>query len=143
MSVGPLGPVITAFIGVSTPREQALKAAGQPVPALVHGQFLVDTGASSTVVDPLILTSLNLVPTGVVGIHTPSTNGAAVSCNQYDVLVFLPSRGAAIPGCIINTHPIIESSLKSQGIDGLIGRDLLDQWTVFYNGPGKVLTISY
>lgn len=142
ITIGPLGPIAIVFLGVSAPREAALKAAGLPVPMLVRGQFLIDSGASSTVVDPALVNSLGLIPTGTVGIHTPSTNGIVQTCNQYDVALFIPAA-TGVPGCIVNALPIIESPLASQGIDGLIGRDLMDNWACFYNGPSKIFTFSY
>ena len=142
ITIGPLGPILIVYLGVSTPRENALKAAKLPVPQRVRGQFLLDSGASGTAVDSKLVQSLNLIPSGTVSIHTPSTNGVPQVCNQYDISMFIPT-GTSVHGCIIGAIPIIESSFASQGIDGLIGRDLMDSWACFYNGPSKIFTLSY
>ena len=140
--VGPSGPIIIAHIGVSIPRQQAMIAAGLTAPPVVQGQFLIDSGASSSCVDAGLIAKLGLTPTGSVAIHTPSTNGVTHSCNQYDIMLFIPGMTSGT-GCFIDALGIIETSLSSQGIDGLIGRDLLDRWTCVYNGTANIFTICY
>lgn len=90
----------------------------------------------------MLIAKLGLTPTGSVNIHTPSTNGVTHSCNQYDIMMFIPGMGAGA-GCFIEALGILETSLASQGIDGLIGRDLLDRWTCIYNGSVNLFTICY
>jgi hypothetical protein len=129
------------MVGVSVLRAQAMKLAGVPIPLPVQINLLIDTGASATCIDPEVLASLCLTPTGSVPIHTPSTNGAPHVCNQYDVCLYLlPANGLAH---FVDALPIIESSLRSQGIDGLLGRDVLAQCALFYNGPQSGYTLSY
>lgn len=136
----PHGPLVQVVIGVSDPRQQAMTAAGLPVPNPVTGTFLIDTGASTTCVDPSLIKALGIQPTGSVPIQTPSTQGAAHYCNTYDVLLYIPG-GAS--GLYRAAMPIFETHLKSQGIDGLIGRDILDSCAMFYNGTTGQCTISY
>jgi hypothetical protein len=56
-----------------------------PPPVIVRA--LIDTGASCTCLDPLVIAKLGLAPSGTVQVHTPSTAGSAVTCNQFDVAV--------------------------------------------------------
>ena len=63
------GLILTAVIGVSRSRQEALVAAEQPVPNGVTVEALVDTGASSTCVDPSVLDQLSLSPTGQIQIN--------------------------------------------------------------------------
>jgi len=67
------GPVLDFYVGVSIPREGALKQAGKPVPNPVLVRGLIDTGASCTSVDPSILQALAIASTGTATVHTPST----------------------------------------------------------------------
>lgn len=140
--IGPSGPLVIANIGISIPRQTALLEAGIPPPPYINGQFLIDTGASSSCIDSNLISKLSLTPTGSVSIHTPSTNGVPHSCNQYDVMLYIPGANAGI-GCLIEALGVIETSLSAQGIDGLIGRDLLDRWTCIYNGAAGMFTICY
>ena len=65
------------MVSVSVPRLQALQQAGEAVPAAVVGQFLIDTGASSTAIDHDLIAGLNLPLISQVAITTPSTEAGA------------------------------------------------------------------
>lgn len=142
VSCSAAGPTLNALIGPSVPLQQALKAAGQTVPPPVSGVFLVDTGASHTVVDVSLVTALGLNPTGTVMVHTPSTQGNAVPLYQYDLMLYVPGsvQGA---GWLIEALPVTASSFAGQAIEGLIGRDILDRGLLVYNGTGGHLTLAY
>ena len=120
---------------------QVMAAAGQTPPPSVPVTLLIDTGASSTCLDPTAIASLALTATGTVQIQTPSTGGAAHCCNQYDISLIIPSPAGAPH--FIDALPIIEASLRPQGIDGLLGRDVLARCILFYNGPLLGYTLAY
>lgn len=143
IAIQPLGPLIGILIGVSNPRFAALSAAGLTPPTPVLGTFLIDTGASCTCVDPDLISGLGIQPTGVTGIRTPSTQaGIPHYCDQYDVSLFIPDHAGA-SGHFVPAIPIITTHLKSQGFDGLLGRDVLNSCLLIYNGTGSVITLSY
>lgn len=136
------GPLVIAHIGVSIPRMQALIAAGHTAPNPITGTFLIDTGASGTCVDDTFISQLGLQPTGRVAIMTPSTGGGVHHCDQFDISLFIPGNSAG-QGHLIGALPIIATHLKNQGIDGLIGRDVIDECTFVYNGTAKMFTLAY
>ena len=141
-SIQPGGPLLTVFVGVSGPRAQALTAASQPVPPPSLGTFLVDTGASATCVDPELIRNLGLQPTGRAAISTPSTAGSPHYCDQYDVSLFIP-RGNVPGGHFVGALPVITTHLRPQGLDGLLGRDVLNNCVLIYNGSASILTLAY
>ena len=140
LNISAQGPVLGILVGVSGPRADALKASGQTVPSPVVVQGLIDTGASCTCIDPSVLQSLNLSPTGTVSVHTPSTGAAPHSTNQYDVSILLVHPNNVFP---FHNLPIIESQLAVQGIQALIGRDILKECVLVYNGAMNWYTFSF
>lgn len=138
------GPMLNAIIGVSTARHQALTAASQPVPDVVPVQALIDTGASSTCIDPSVLKKLNLSPTGKASVITPSTGKKAVDVDQYDIALLIPGAKASQAPLVIQTLPAIACELfDSQGFYTLIGRDVLSQCLLIYDGPFSLFTLSF
>lgn len=139
--IAPQGPIATLYIGVSRPKSEALKKAGQTVPDPVAAQLLIDTGASCTCLDPWIIQKLQLTPSGQIEIHTPSTTeNNAHACHQYDVTLTIPHPGLHRN---FNAIPVLESNFKHQGIDGLMGRDILSRCLFIYNGELKIHTLSF
>lgn len=138
----PAGPLIQVVLGASLPRQHALQAAGSPVPPVVTGNFLIDTGASGTCVDPSLIAKLGIPASGSVAIQTPSTQGAPHQCDTYDVMLFIPA-GESQAGHFIEVMPVFETHLSGQGIDGLLGRDVLQSCVLIYNGVTNLFTLSY
>jgi len=140
LQISPGGPILDLLVGVSVPRAAALQRAGQPVPQAVRVRGLVDTGASGTCVDPGCLSSLGLSPTGQSPIHTPSTEGTPVLCDQYDVsLVLLHPRLQFT----LHALPVIASSLSIQGIQALLGRDVLAACLFVYDGAAGIFSLAF
>jgi hypothetical protein len=131
--------MLDLFVGVSGPKAQALQAAGQPIPVQVPARFLIDTGASVTGIDIALVQQLGLTPTGSMQIHTPSTGGTPQSMPQYDV-------GISIPHVALTRYfhalAVTASNLRVQGIDGLVGRDVLAECLFIYAGPDNAYILS-
>lgn len=134
-------PVIDLLVGVSHARAGALAAAGQPIPAPVQIRALVDTGASCTTVDGAILSSLGVPITGTVPCHTPSTTSNQPHiANQFDISLVLihPLLTRTWPAL-----PVIQSQLSHQGIQGLVGRDVLAFCLLTYDGQQQCFCLGF
>lgn len=136
-----LGPVIDVLIHISAPRKVAMESAGLVTPNQVRSRLLIDTGASCTCLDEEVIKSLNLTPSGTTSIHTPSTTeGNSHQCNQYDVSLIIPHNALSRQ---FHAVPVVESKFSHQGIDGLLGRDVLNQCVFIYNGELGIYTLSF
>lgn len=143
LAVSAGGPIVTAYVAVSNPRGQALQAAGQPIPAPVPIQALVDTGASGTCIDPAVLSQLQIPQSGSVMVHTPTTGATPAAAAQYDVALIIPGATSNDPPLVFETIPVMASQLhQAQGIHALIGRDILSRCVLLYNGTAY-FTIAY
>jgi len=134
------GPIVELIVGLSAPRAQALKAAGTAVPPSITVKFLLDTGASSTVLDETIIAPLKLVPTGQIMVNTPTTGGAPVARFQYDIALMLYHVDNSR---FFQNLPIIATDFSAQKIGGLLGRDILSKCLLVYNGPGDRFALAF
>lgn len=142
--LGPGGAIIGLGVNITRARFNALSAANCPIPAPQIIRGLIDTGASCTAIDPTVVQALSLVPTGQVPIHTPSTGATPHQCNQYDVSLAILLGGTTPVLCFISDAiPVIESALSHQGIQALIGRDVLAKGVLWYNGHAGTLSIAF
>lgn len=130
-----VGPVVQGLrVAVGKPAEEALKKAGEPVPAPVELTALVDTGATGTVIRKGVAAQLGLKPVGVVRIHTPSSSD--VPCEQYAVRLLFPNN-------VIVEGTAIEAPLLGQDIQVLIGRDILAHGVLVYIGYANLFSLSF
>jgi hypothetical protein len=135
------GAIAEVLVGVSHQRAMALLAGQQVVPAPVRVRLLVDTGATTTNISYGLLTSLGLVPTGSVPVHTTSTGASPVNCDGFDVSLVFPD--AQPNGWGFPSIPIIERLPLQGPVDGLIVRDVLDRSILTHNSFSNVVTISF
>jgi len=106
---------------------------GEQVPS-ISAVMLIDTGASGTLVQTDVLNRLGLESLGTVFLRTPTTT-EPVARSQYLVRIVL-SQGIAFE------VEVVDAPLTGQGIQGLIGRDILDQLVFTYNGPKNQFTVT-
>lgn len=119
-----------------------LEEIGEPIPAPAVGYALVDTGASTSAVDDVVLQQLRVLP---IGVTLVSTAGGQVNQPRY-------------PGCLSfpGTHlPRLEFT-RLLGVDltgyrtdegrtiiALLGRDVLRNFVLIYNGQDAYFTLAF
>lgn len=136
-----LGPLVKLRIGVSNYRALALKSRGQVVPPDIDITALIDTGASNCCVDSTCIQQLGLTPTGSINIRTPSTGANAHPTYLYDIKVVLPHMAISK---IYAALPVAGApNLASQGIQMLLGRDVLAQCLLTYDGGAGICAIAF
>jgi len=143
----PLGlRVLGAFfpIEVHIPPQiaEALAKEGKPIPTPVTGLGLIDTGATMTCVHEEILTSLGLNPTGVVN---SGTAAGPVQQNVYPVRIVFPAQGWTldVPAAGVNLTGQTTQLDPPQPLIVLLGRNLLEQWILVWNGPAGHWAVAF
>jgi predicted aspartyl protease len=105
---------------------------GRPiiVEAQINGntaaKLILDTGADRTVINPRVLAAAGASVTEGPGAQIRGATGTApVRGVQLDVL--------AVGGAKVSKLLVISHDIEQEGVDGLLGRDFLDQFKVSIN----------
>lgn len=133
--------MLPCFISNSAPKEQALIAAGLAVPPAQIASLLIDTGASHTMIDIRFVGLLGLSPTGALPMHTPSTGTTPIIIQTYDVGIAFAGYANAVHS--LGAHSVSAADFSGQGIDGLLGRDILESARLTYSGPDRTYYLSF
>ena len=92
-------------------------------------------------IDSGVVQSLGLFPTGTIQIHTPTTGPTPCICNQYDISLVIAMGQQFYLAPL--TIPVCEAPLSNLGIHALIGRDVLANSVLIYNGKGNVVSLAF
>lgn len=132
-------PLLSAIIGVTAARRQHLMASNEPVPQAIDVKLLIDTGASHTGLSAIVFEKLMLPAAGILSAHTPSTKSGAETFLSYEVGIDVPARPIDL---IIPRVEVIAINTKGQAFDGILGRDILSECLLVYNGRERAFTLS-
>lgn len=140
--IGLSGALIDVHIGVTGAKRKLFQRSGRPVPPPVMATLLVDTGASSTLLDDQIIRALGLQPIDSVRFHSASTKGVPARCDVVDVCLIL---GGISTAATWRADPlkVLSSAMLNSSHQGLLGRDVLDRLLLAWNGPAQSLVMSY
>ena len=130
------GPTIEVLITPSSALRKILEEGKKAVPQPVKKIMLIDTGASASAIKVGIAKDLNLKPHGTINIATASHHN--VVCPTYDVDIVFKLHKVVVQ----NVH-VFESNFEGQTIDGLIGRDILNQGMLIYTGYDNSFTLGF
>jgi hypothetical protein len=139
---GP-GPVVNAAVFLTQGRRDAVTASGGELPTIQVVRALVDTGASITSIDPQVFETLGLTPTGLLDMVTPSTGAGVHTTDTYDVDFLIGAANGETPLQITNLRVCASQLFLNQGINALIGRDILSKCLMVYNGTINSFTMSF
>lgn len=129
------GPVIPVVIAPDQAFAAALQSAGKPIPQPVTGLALVDTGATTTCVDDTIAQKMGLAPSGTAKLSSASHH--ATQCLTYPVQLHFPAWNVSL-----QAPRAMGVTIASQGIIALVGRDLLQNCVLVYNGADGSFTLA-
>lgn len=129
------GPCVQVSIGLAQSLATQLLQQGQTLPKPISGIALIDTGASSTCIDSNVAQQLQLPIINVVNVA--SASHASTPQNVYPIQIEVVGLPISI-----EAPNAIGAALNSQGLIALIGRDVLQLCTLFYNGITGSFTLS-
>lgn len=128
----PLGsrPKFGVEIGLPTELEQVLSARGRPIPQVVTGEGLVDTGSTLTILDRKRIEELGVEPVDEVNMKF---TGGKVACHVYPVSFGLKDdlNGPVRMKWLLR---VVALPLDEFSCVCLIGRDVLSRGVFTYNG---------
>ncbi len=135
------GPIIDVWLAVSAPKRRAMLAGGlTPAPA-IKLQFIIDTGADTSMVADLHMRSLGIAARGSREILTSTSEAKPTACDTYDVELSIHTFGDApfvVPALEVLGRPLFNLS-----IDGMLGRDVLSRLVLTIDGPRQRYWIEY
>lgn len=135
------GPLIDVWLAVSAPRRRAMQAKGLvPAPALKL-QFIIDTGADTSMVADQHMRSLGVEARGSREIITSTSEARATACDSYDVELSIQTFGE--PPFVVPALEILGRPLFNLSIDGMLGRDVLNRVVLSIDGPRMRYRIDY
>lgn len=136
------GPCIPVVIAIPSALARRFEREDRLIPDPEHGYAMVDTGASMTSVDRRIFERLQLFPVG----RTPvTTAGGQQPQSKY------PGR-LSFPGTPLPERDFVEllgadlSGLRAdsgKSIIALVGRDILKDMVLVYDGKHATVTLAY
>jgi len=129
------GPILQVTIAIADQVAQELVKQGKPVQPAVSGIGLIDTGASVTCVDNEAAKNLQLPVIDVI--KMASASHASHPTSVYPIKITI----AGLP-IGINAPRAAGAELKVQGLIALIGRDILANCTMHYNGVVGEITLA-
>lgn len=127
------GPILQVSVTIEQNAGKGLVAQGKTLPVPKSGLALIDTGASSTCIDEQTAKDLGLPVIDVANMQSASHEKH--QCNVYPVQIITPI-------VTLNAPRAMGAALASQGLLVLIGRDVLQNCNLFYNGPMGQFTLS-
>jgi hypothetical protein len=138
--VSASGPVIDVQIGVPPAQMLALQQAGKTPPNELQLHALVDPGSSHTCIDLQCVTALGLVSVGQVPLFIPAPQAASQQYNQYHVRLWLihPQMNY-----YMSKVDVVAADLYAQGVEMLLGRDVLKHCLLVYDGPSDTFSFGF
>jgi hypothetical protein len=131
-------PSFDIEIPVPSALQEILTQNRQIVPPPARGRALIDTGATLSAVDEAVMIGLG-VP--VVGQIRSGTVGGQHTMNQYPARFTFNNIGGI--SLSFESTRATGVRLAGQGFVALVGRDVLANMVLIYNGPMGTVTLTF
>lgn len=130
------GPTLDVLISVTDFHAKYLEDNNEDIPQPASGKAMIDTGASISAVNVEIFKKLGVCPIGVALVGTPQGKDLQ---ERYPAKISFPGSGLRS----VQLVSVLGSpAIGEYGLAALIGRDILQNWLVIYNGTAGNITIA-
>jgi hypothetical protein len=134
------GPLIPVEVGVPAALEQWLARNHRPIPAPVAGVALIDTGAGISGIHEPILQQLNIPAVDSIPLATPAGGGRG---SVYQASVAFPAINVTGYQVRIVGNQLNWTTTDGRSVIMLLGRDILYQFLIVYNGNLNSVTLAF
>ena len=131
------GAVVRVRIEIGMADEAYLTGSKLAIPKSYITTALLDTGASCTAVDPIVIGQLGLQPRGFLPVLAPRQTKSGIVL-LYDIRLTIGYPAFKRPRLAVQ---VVGVAPATPTVSVLIGRDILDRCTLLYDGPGKTFTL--
>jgi hypothetical protein len=112
-----------------------------PIPHPVHVRALIDTGADVSGFGARVFAELGLTPISKIELYTPSTPSTCPHmADVFDVSLSVVAEGRVCP-FPVSRVVAADGWQPNEGIEALIGRDILDRCFFQYRGQDRAFTL--
>jgi hypothetical protein len=131
------------LVGVGEMRRRALQRTNLPVPQRVRVPVQIDTGTTYSALAPAVFRQLEIgdLPVDTVRVLVPGAQEAPCEFKQYVVSLSLDQEGIEM---LIPSVEVLESNFGAEeGIQGMLGRDVLGHCLFVYDGQANTFSLAF
>jgi predicted aspartyl protease len=129
------GPKITVTIGHPKATRALAHKKGVELQKPLRVEALIDTGASRTVINPQVAASRGLQQTGLVRI---SSAGHITERQEFVGAIHFPGQQLRE----FDPTSLVACPLPEQDVSCLLGRDVLERWSLMYDGRSGLVEVE-
>lgn len=138
-SMQQFGPMVPIEVSVPDAFSHEMIKAGLAVPQPIVGHALIDTGATITSVNDIVMQTLRVTPINQIPIGGVSGGNMH---NVYPARISFPGAGGLTWFSSVVGVNLGEAFIGGLPLIGLIGRDLLKHGVLIYNGSAGTFTLA-
>ncbi len=120
-----------------------MRANGLHVPPPITVQLLVDTGADTTTIGEIHMRSLQIESSGKSPVRTITTDVSGQTCLTYPASLRIVSPNFGDKAHEIRALEVLGREFHNEGIDGLLGRDVLSTVQLTIDGPRRWFVLEW
>jgi Aspartyl protease len=139
LPIQPGGLLLDVLIGLNAEQTQDLLDAGLPLIRPLKAAAFLDTGADVSAISARLAQALLLIP--VLTVQTITAGGAIYTPCYRISLSILDAAGTGLV-FVIPDLMVTEMPNPPQGLEVLVGMDVLLQCVLFLDGPNRRFTLS-